>query len=237
MIFKQKDIETQPGLVIWDIDGTITYHDTLRAHYFRVLSELGIEMTDGHFAEICASVNDFFDSLRLRHTKLTFDEYCRYIEEHLSFLKDNPKIKGIDFIEKGREIEPLYLYLSPGMDELIKGIASTGISQVAYTNWFLEIQQMKLNKFNLLPYFDDIYTPETLEIKPIPNGFRQVLEITGKVAEDTIMIGDSISDMGARKVGIHTILFDPLKKKLDLYLLADSVVTNPDDLRRLILKK
>jgi len=232
MIIKNTYKKKSVGLLLYDLDGTITYHDTLRGHYEAVLRTLGIIPKPEYIAEILKAVADFL--VLHKEEGFTLAAFYKYNEEHLSFLIEND-IKGSRFSQAGMDLEDRYLKLSAGMDVLIRYMAGIGIKQAIFTNWFRNIQINKLNKFNLLPYFSELYTPETLPIKPSLEGFKTILIKEG-VKEGAVMIGDSSEDMAAGEAGFHTILLDPNGKKEALYEIANSVVTEANDIKKLLLK-
>jgi HAD superfamily hydrolase (TIGR01509 family) len=59
--------------------------------------------------------------------------------------------------------------------------------------------------------FDAIYTSESLQTrKPYPDFWEKILELEGKTVSETIHVGNSPnSDIGAARLGIRTLLWDP----------------------------
>ena len=84
------------------------------------------------------------------------------------------------------------------------------------TNGFEEVQNIKLETSNLLPFFQNIITSERVNVKkPDPKIFQYALDLSAVKAENAIMIGDDlpVDILGAKNIGIHQIYFNP--KKID----------------------
>lgn len=234
MVIKDGYIKRPLGLILYDLDGTITYHDTIKKHYIEVLELLGIEPEKEYIDEIITNVANFLEEVN-KGNSFSLEFFYMYNEERLSFLR-SLGISGREFSRKGKEIEGKYLKLYFGMDILIRYMAGIGFNQAIFTNWFREIQVNKLKKYRLLEYFNNLYTPESLAPKPSVDGFKSILELEQVAPENVVMIGDSSDDLAAKKAGIQTILFDPNQNKEYLYNQADSIVTEPLDIKRLLLK-
>ncbi|HOP65485.1 MAG TPA: HAD family hydrolase [Bacilli bacterium] len=230
------ELQTKPNLIIWDIDGTLTYYCTVRYHYKDVLIELGIEPKEEYVDEILMTIAKFLEMATIEHC-FSQDYFSKYNETHLYFLRDSG-ISGTEFSNKGKELQPKYLLSHIGMYRLLDFIYErTEITQVAFSNWFLDVQEEKLRSFGLLPFISKIYTPETIFAKPSTEGFNSILEAEGIEPKKAIMIGDSAEDLGASGAGIPTILIDHFGDKQDLYSQAGEVARTPNDIKELILKK
>ncbi|PQJ79217.1 YjjG family noncanonical pyrimidine nucleotidase [Polaribacter porphyrae] len=76
------------------------------------------------------------------------------------------------------------------------------------TNGFEEIQTIKMKSSNILHYFDEIITSESVGVKkPNPKVFNYALQSANATPQNSIMIGDSIeADIeGALNVGLTAI--------------------------------
>ncbi|OIQ31900.1 MAG: noncanonical pyrimidine nucleotidase, YjjG family [Crocinitomix sp. MedPE-SWsnd] len=83
------------------------------------------------------------------------------------------------------------------------------------TNGFKEVQSIKMGGSNLEQYFDVILCSEDVGVnKPHRRVFEHALDLAGCSAQNALMIGDNFEAdiMGAQKVGISTILFDPKRE-------------------------
>lgn len=83
------------------------------------------------------------------------------------------------------------------------------------TNGFSEIQDIKLSKSGLKPYFDKIISSDEVGVnKPGAAIFIESLRATGATRSDSIMIGDNLGAdiIGARNCGIDQVYFNPESK-------------------------
>ena len=86
------------------------------------------------------------------------------------------------------------------------------------TNGFEEVQHKKMQKSNILHYFDTITNSEMAGVKkPNPKIFNHALDMAKTTAESSIMIGDSLEAdiLGAKHIGMDVIFFDISNMVLD----------------------
>ena len=151
-------------------------------------------------------------------------------------------------VEKdGKELAQLYQhFLSQqgqtyeGARELLADLKQAGYQIYAATNGVTAIQQGRLERSGLLPYFDAIFISEQLATaKPSLDFFEKVSErIAGFSKEKTLMIGDSLTaDMaGGAAFGIDTAWYN--SKQLDNNSPVQPTYTLSDysELRALLLR-
>ncbi|GGH65185.1 YjjG family noncanonical pyrimidine nucleotidase [Phaeocystidibacter marisrubri] len=80
------------------------------------------------------------------------------------------------------------------------------------TNGFSEVQDIKLEKSGLKPFFKSVITSEEVGVnKPDPKIFLHALKSAGAERKYSVMIGDNLdADIrGARRVGMHQVFFNP----------------------------
>jgi putative hydrolase of the HAD superfamily len=83
------------------------------------------------------------------------------------------------------------------------------------TNGFKEVQFVKMSGSNLEQYFDVILCSEEVGVnKPHRRVFETALQRANVDPNASVMIGDNMEAdiIGAKKVGMNTILFDPKKE-------------------------
>lgn len=86
------------------------------------------------------------------------------------------------------------------------------------TNGFSEIQDIKLSKSGLKPYFKIIMTSEQVGVtKPHPKIFKESLQQAGSELDHSIMIGDNLEAdvLGAKNFGMDQVFFNPDRKQHD----------------------
>lgn len=79
------------------------------------------------------------------------------------------------------------------------------------TNGFHEVQNRKMDKSNILHYFETVTNSETVGVKkPNPKIFNHALSIAKTKPETSVMIGDSFEAdiLGAKNIGMDVIFFD-----------------------------
>ncbi len=83
------------------------------------------------------------------------------------------------------------------------------------TNGFTEVQDIKITKSGLLPFFTYRITSEEAGAnKPDPVIFRHALKMAGAKRTESIMVGDNleVDIIGARRVGLDQVYFNPDRK-------------------------
>ena len=172
------------------------------------------------------SVKDFFEAYTIHNTRL----WGLYRESLISKdeLKDTRFLItlqefGIDDKKLASILSDEYTYRSPRKGILFPGTIETldelknRFQLHIITNGFEEIQHVKLEFAGLTKYFANLITSEQAESKKPDAGiFNYALEMAGATAEESLMIGDDldVDIIGAREIGMDTILFDPF----DIYL-------------------
>ena len=107
---------------------------------------------------------------------------------------------------------PFRTALINGAEEVCEALRSRGHRMFILTNGFEEVQHIKMKHSGLEPYFEAVYTSDSLGFKkPRIEAFHRSLELAGSTAERAIMIGDDLEcDVhGAREAGWRQVHFDP----------------------------
>ena len=107
----------------------------------------------------------------------------------------------------------------PGVNELLDSLISRGYELYAATNGVTAIQNGRLKKSGLLPYFKQVFISEQMQTqKPDSLFFEKIgKQIEGFTKEKAVIIGDSLTAdiQGGNNTGIDTIWYNPhhLEKK------------------------
>jgi putative hydrolase of the HAD superfamily len=114
-----------------------------------------------------------------------------------------------------QQLNELFLQLLPGRTilfpdtkEVLQYLLDKGYQLHLITNGFEETQHSKLKYSGLTPFFQEVITSEgSNSLKPQKEIFDYALEKAGAVAEESIMIGDSleIDVAGALNAGMDAI--------------------------------
>jgi putative hydrolase of the HAD superfamily len=167
------------------------------------------------------SVEAFFNAYTIHNTRL-----CGlYRESKISKdeLKDSRflltlKDFGIEDQKLASILSDEYTYRSPRKGLLFPDtietldVLKTRFQLHIITNGFEEIQHVKLEFSGLNNYFECLITSEQAgSKKPDAAIFNYALQQAGAIAEESLMIGDDldVDIIGAKIIGMDTILFDP----------------------------
>lgn len=113
------------------------------------------------------------------------------------------------------EISPFQTHLFPNAKEVLHYLKSNGHELHIITNGFREVQFIKLEKSEILPYFDVVVCSEDVgKNKPSIDVFSHALRQANANKRESIMIGDdySVDIIGAENAGMQGVLFDPEQK-------------------------
>ena len=141
--------------------------------------------------------------LRSSRFRITLEEYGIKDERLASELGDQ-------YIQKC----PLKTNLFPFTHEVLDYLKSKYHLHII-TNGFEEVQYVKLEKSNLLSYFEQVVTSEQVGVKkPNPEIFKHALVKAFCKPEESIMIGDDlpVDVLGAKSVGMNQVYFNPNKE-------------------------
>jgi len=100
----------------------------------------------------------------------------------------------------------------PGVPEMLRYLKARGIPLAVFTGKGRRTTTITLEALELNTYFDLIVSgTDVVKHKPHPEGICRVLERFGVLAEETLMVGDSMSDIRASRaagVQIASALWD-----------------------------
>ena len=232
MILKNDVNSNNIKLLIYDVDGTLVKFETL----FDLLKESfnihGIPFKNEYFNDYVLSVSNALEKNRddFGHRSLSnsFNKYFKIIKEN--------NVDGKDYLETLLSLEYKYTYIFEGVSDTLKQLYEI-YPQVISTNWFKESQKVKIDKFNLLKYFQKIYSCELYYPKPNHKHFERISNDYNLQPGECLVIGDSITDVKASIYGYNTILVDYNSKKENLYDLSSSVVTDFKDIKKVLTRK
>lgn len=114
--------------------------------------------------------------------------------------------------ERYVQVSPYQTNLLPHTQDTLKELKENNHVLHIITNGFKEVQFIKLRNSKIIHYFDDILCSDEVGVnKPDPLVFKSAMKRTRAKADESIMIGDDFEAdvLGAEKVGIKGVLFDP----------------------------
>lgn len=115
------------------------------------------------------------------------------------------------FGEQYINICPHKTNLFPGALDVLDELTHTHELHII-TNGFAEVQDVKLGKSGLQPYFKHIITSEQVGVlKPDVRIFQHAFNIAEALPEESLMVGDhlQVDVLGARKAGMDGVWFNP----------------------------
>jgi putative hydrolase of the HAD superfamily len=198
--------------VFFDLDHTLWDFEKNSALTFeKIFNELKINLNLNEFLEAYEGINHYYWKL-YRENKI-FQEELR----HKRLIKTFQAIDfGFDPNSIGLISDQYIFHLSTfsnlfeGTISLLEGLKSKYQLHVI-TNGFEVVQHHKIKNSGLSPYFENVYTAEEVGYKkPHPIIFEHALNHTQAVAQNSLMIGDSLEAdiLGALNVGMQAIHFN-----------------------------
>ncbi|MCR5481188.1 MAG: HAD-IA family hydrolase [Clostridia bacterium] len=110
--------------------------------------------------------------------------------------------------QRGRFLDMIKIF--PNTIELLENLRKRRLHLAIVTSRITRTTHLALGKFDMEKYFEKVVTcDDTDKHKPDPEPARIALEALGVAADEVVMIGDSIFDMGCgRNAGTTTVLAD-----------------------------
>lgn len=135
----------------------------------------------------------------------------RFHDTLVSFGRDDIQLSSA-MAEGYVKISPFQTHLFPGTKEVLQELSDKNYHLHIITNGFKEVQFIKLENSGLRHFFQDVLCSEEVgKNKPNPEIFHAALQRTNAKNTNSLMIGDDFEAdiLGAERVGIRAILFDP----------------------------
>ena len=199
--------------ILLDWDGNIaqTIHIWVEACQFS-LNRRGITLSESEIASNLGMVEEYFQNF------LDIDEVEGAIADAVIYVKE--KLPSVE--------------LYPDALEVLEDLHNNGKRLALITSSYHEYIADILEKYDLLKLFDTIIAHDDVEhLKPHPEPLEKAITALKGVHAETVMIGDSVSDLGAAlNTGVDSILFYPpehakfhdleeLKKLKPTYIIRD----------------
>lgn len=191
--------------VIFDIDNTlIPWRDEYFNEIFEALKELKIECSNDDFNKIKKSLSEY-ENVYYSFNK---DNMIKYINEYTG--KNYPEEFINKVISKWANCVPENL-----PEDTIKTLKylSDKYEMVCLTDWYKDQQVQRLEKVDILKYFQEVCAAENIKRKPFKEAFMQAIGVNKP--EECIMIGDNFERdaEGALKAGLQAIYYNPKKNE------------------------
>ncbi len=207
-----------PELIIFDLDDTIlAYHAAIEPSMIKAFAN-------------CASIQPIPDTELLKHEIHDMAEwYWSDLERHRIGRADLRQaryevitlaLKKLGIVDdryantlatERARLHEEYIDLFPGAIETIKQLRSANYKLGMITNGAANVQNAKIDRFNLRDYFDFILVEGEIGYgKPDDRIYADALKITGVEAKKTWMVGDNLhfDILAAQQQGIFTVWND-----------------------------
>lgn len=163
--------------IMFDLDNTlIPFPKNFKEGYKEVADNFNLNITPIELYELIGEYEPLYDHY-------DYDLLTNFINDRLGTNFDRT------FLDKFIEVyDNLDLELNEGVRETLEYLSSK-YSVVAITNWFTKSQKNRLEKLNILKYFDEVYGGD-YKSKPHKEAF---IHAAGDYKiEECVMVGDNI---------------------------------------------
>lgn len=195
--------------IFFDLDHTLwDFEKNSDLTFQKIFSEQNLEIDISYFLDIYKPLNRVFWKL-YREEKISKSE-LRYqrlktVFDRLEYSISDETINtiAIDYID----YLPRFNHLFEGAIDILDYLKPKYQLHII-TNGFEEIQTKKMETSNILHYFNEVITSESVGVKkPHPKVFHYALQVASATKENSIMIGDSIEAdiQGALNIGIEAL--------------------------------
>ena len=184
--------------VVFDLDGTLAEFNvdyrTVRAEVMQFLSHQGLP------ASIFSIHESIFEMLKkskvyMRNNGKNEQEFAA-LQQHALSIALKHELKA------ARETT-----LLPGVTEMLKALRQMGLKLAIFTINGEKSANLILERFRLKPFFEAVITREAVaKVKPDPAHLAAALRSLNVTAEETVVIGDGVTDMkSAKALSAHAI--------------------------------
>lgn len=208
--------------VFFDLDRTLWDFETNSQVALRTifennsLTDLGITNAES-FIRVYEEINEqLWRSYRLGNLSKKRLRSSRFTKTLAHFGYENEVL--------GMKLDTEYISISPYQTALLpQAMETVGYLSEKYhlhiiTNGFEEVQNIKMDKSGLSPFFKTVMTSEkAMARKPDPIVFQLACKLAGANTFDSIMVGDDLEAdiLGAQNVSMDQVYFNPVKKSHD----------------------
>lgn len=180
--------------------------------------------------EYFKEINNVLDELNIKHTEKDYNEILEALSAYENVYYTFDRKLMIEYInkytKKNYPEEVMYKVTERWADCVPDKIEKETIETLEYlkskyelvilTDWYGDQQSKRLEKLDILKYFQNIYSAEKTKRKPFKEAFMQAIG-TNKT-EECIMIGDNLERdiKGALNSGLQAIYYNPNHKEFDV---------------------
>lgn len=212
--------------VIFDIDNTlIPWKEEYYNEINNVLDELKVEHIEQDYIEIKKAFGEY------ENVYYTFDRklMMEYINKYTK--KNYPEEFIYKVTKKWTNCVPEKI--DANIIKLLEYL-KTKYELVILTDWYGDQQTERLEKLDILKYFQKVYCAENTKRKPFKEAFMQA--IGDNKPEECIMIGDSFERdiQGALNAGFQAIWYNPSNKTEITKDIGYYVISNLEEVNKIL---
>lgn len=198
--------------IFFDLDHTLwDFEENSKKSFQFIFKKNNIQLSVDEFLKVYSPINfdywKLFREEKITKTALRFGRLFDVFEKlNYKISKELIDILADDYLESLSNYNQLF----DGTISLLDYLKPKYQLHII-TNGFEKTQLAKIKNSKLLPYFDQIISSESINVKkPNPKIFFHALKKAKANTYDSIMIGDSLeADIyGAKNVGMRTIYFN-----------------------------
>jgi putative hydrolase of the HAD superfamily len=205
--------------IFFDLDRTLWDFDKNSTAMLKYLYENYLkDSTYSHFLQF----KNNYESINAKLWKLYGSNKISKEELRSERFKQTLALQGIYDVNLANQLSDEYVEKSPRQTQLfpntkdcLNTLKREGYQLHIITNGFKEVQFIKLECAEIRSFFDVIVCSEMVGYnKPDKRIFEYALELTNAKPHESVMIGDDleVDILGANRVGMQSVLFDPAKK-------------------------
>ncbi len=222
----KNELEGNIEHTLFDIDGTLTYFEDMNEMLKEALPDMKEDPSSIQKKHMLG-VSRLLHKSRINNLYFSIENYAREQQKALEISLKEAYL----LVYKLLELTPKYIKGFPNVADTLDLL---NYDSIIISDWFLKNQIEKLKKVNIEKKFRAIYTCEGDYAKPNIQRYINVLGNENLDPSKCVMIGDSFTDLGAKNVGIQTILIDYNQNKMSLYKSANAVITEFEELPKIL---
>ncbi|WP_297549579.1 TIGR02253 family HAD-type hydrolase [Thermococcus sp.] len=219
------------GTLITKEGENVTHLNLIREILRRAGAELNAEEVWNAYEEESSRLFSELAGKEAKKIREVDTEALRRVAERYGFTVPD------DFWEISLEMHARYGKLFPDAVETIKALKKMGLHVGIITDSDNDYIRAHLEALGIYELFDSITTSEEAGyFKPHPRPFLLALEKAGIKPEEALYVGDNPAKdcVGAKNVGMLSVLLDPKGEKRELWANCDFVVSKLSDVVEIV---
>jgi putative hydrolase of the HAD superfamily len=240
----------RPKAILFDLDDTISSYDSVCAPAWRKCCEdfvykYGVNFSTEKLIDVINETRVWYWADPVRHKAGRENlipsrrDVVRYSLKELSILDEE---MVCELADNYTNMHNAMISLLPGAKEALEMVRDMGIRMAVITNGGSKIQRDKLERFEIISYFEKVFIDAEIGFsKPDKEIFQYALDQLQLKPDEVWMVGDNLvwDVFGAKQMGIYAVWNDFGKKGLpkDSTIIPDLIVTSIYEIVEIIRNK